>query len=108
VVGKKRKTLLQSKMWGNFFQVSGLKKQAKVAILIYIRIYLQPKLIKRSLAALFITHKKERSNKMISQFITSMLQTEMASTFVKEALLKMKAHIELHTSIVGDSSSPLK
>jgi hypothetical protein len=39
--------------------------------------------------------------------LKSFVPNARASTFIKETLLKLKAHIACHTKIVGESNTPL-
>ena len=80
-----------------------MKKQAGVAILISNKIDFQPKVIKKD--------KEWHFNFIlidvkIFQEELSILYIRVA-TFIKETLVNLKAHIELHTIIVRDFNTPL-
>ena len=97
---------LRVKGWETIFQANGLKKQAGVAILISDKIDFQPKVIKKDKAGHFLL------------IIGKILQVELsilniytpnarAAKFIKDTLVKLKAHIATHTIIVGDLNTPL-
>jgi exonuclease III len=89
------------KGWKIIFQENVLKKQAGVAILISNKIDFQPKVIKKDKEGHFILIEVK-----IFQEELSILYIRVA-TFIKETLVKLKAHIELHKIIVGDFNTPL-
>lgn len=83
--------------WKKVFQANRPQKQA---ILITNKTDFQPKLIKRDGEGHFILFKGKIHQEDVSVLNISALNAR-ASTFIKETLLKLKSHIELHMLRVG-------
>jgi exonuclease III len=94
------------KGWKTIFQANSLKKQAGIAILISNKIDFQPKVIKKDKEGHFIPIKGKIFQEELS-ILNIYAPNTRAATFIKGTLVKLKAHIETHTIIVRDFSTPL-
>ena len=91
------------KGWKTILQANGIKKQA---ILIYNKIDFQPKIIKKDKEGHFILIKVKILQEELS-ILNMYAPKPKPATFIKETLVKLKAHIAPHTIVVGDFNTPL-
>ena len=97
---------LRVKGWKTVFQANSQKKQAGMAILISNKIDFQPKVIKKDKKGHFILIKGKIFQGEFS-ILNIYAPNARATIFIKETLLKLRAHIVSNTVILGDFSTPL-
>jgi hypothetical protein len=102
--GQRQTHYLRVKGWKTISQANGLKKQARVDILILNKIDFQPKVIKKDKEKHFILIKGKLYQDELSILY---IYAPNASTSIKDTLLKFKTHISPSTIIMGNFNFPL-
>jgi exonuclease III len=103
---EKDKYYLSVKGWKTIFQTNGPKKQGSIAILISNKIDFQPKVIKKDTEGYFILIKSKMFQDDLS-ILNIYAPNARASTFIRDILVKLKAHIAHQTIMKGQFNTSL-
>jgi exonuclease III len=92
-LSEKDRLYLRMQGWKTIFQVNGLKKQDGVAILISNKINFEPKVIKKDEGHFILIKDKIFQDEL--SILNNYAPNIRAATFIKETLIKLKAHFHL-------------
>jgi hypothetical protein len=92
---------LRTRDWKIIFQVNGPKNQAGIAILIFNKMNLKPKLTKREGKGHISFSSEEIPTMMTFQFLVFLCPKHKGINICKETLLKLKAKVDHNILIVG-------